>query len=77
MFTVKVLAWCWENRDRTAAYHWVNDAFSSRWGLRLRTELLGLVLVMSAWVDESRRKFWEVCDRALVRLGLGGAIEIQ
>lgn len=78
MFAVKAVRWCWENRDRTAVYHWVKDAIGSRWGLRLRTEALGLVLVASVVVDDCWAKYREAIDRALVRLGLGGvAIEIQ
>ena len=76
----KAACWCWENRDKTAVYHWIKDAVGSRWGLRLRTEILGLVLVLSVVVDDCRAKCREVIDidRILARLGLGGgAIEIQ
>ena len=78
MFAVKAAEWCWANRDRTAVYRWVKDAIGSRWGLRLRTEVLGLVLVSSVVIDDCRAKYRESVDRALVRLGLGGgAIEVQ
>lgn len=58
----KAARWCWENRDRTAVYHWIKDAIGSRWGLRLRTEILGLVLVLSVVVDDCLAKCREVID---------------
>ena len=85
----KIAVWCWEHRDRTAVYHWVQDALNFKAFWKVRTELVIVmwildrkVEVLTQWVDrlvrDGRDRISDGGDRALVRLGLGGcAIEIQ
>jgi hypothetical protein len=86
LFTIgKIGKWLWENRDRTAVYHWIQDAGASKVYWRIKTELVITKWIADRWLDDrivQRDRLVQVLfDRmelVLARIGLGGcAIEIQ
>jgi hypothetical protein len=52
LFTIgKIGAWAWDNRDKTAVYHWVTDALQSKALWRIGAELTILEWRFGTWVD--------------------------
>lgn len=85
MFAVKAAEWCWENRDRTAVYHWVEAWLDSPQGKG--TIAYGLIVewVVASWIESLGHLLNDIHDRVSagfdrlvgwVGIG-GGAVEIQ
>lgn len=86
LFTIgKIGKWCWEHRDRTAVYHWVQDAAESKIFWRVKVEVAIARWIVGNWVHqitlERDRLVQSLRDRMETirdRVGLGCVvIEIQ
>lgn len=71
---MKIGKWCWEHRDRTAVYHWVQDAVKSELGVKTAGVIAGVLV----GVESLKVQIEEVGDRAWERWGLTEAtVQIQ
>lgn len=71
---IKIGTWCWENRDKTAVYHWVQDAAKSELGVKTAGMIAGAIIGL----ESLKVGIEEVGDRAWERWGLTEAtIQIQ
>jgi hypothetical protein len=65
----KFIKWCWDNRHRTAVYHWVIDAIDSRMGRGLITHGLIAEWIAMQWRDTAVKWCRDRTAYGLSRLG--------
>jgi hypothetical protein len=66
----KAIKWCWDNRHRTAVYHWISDAIDSRKGRELITHGLIAEWIAVQWRDTAVEWYRDRTAYGLSRLGL-------